>query len=53
MKLKFLFLFVYNIYVFLQANGNSYEKGFDPKYHSLSEILFKTKTSKDKWDPIS
>ncbi|XP_050435962.1 NADH dehydrogenase [ubiquinone] 1 alpha subcomplex subunit 10, mitochondrial [Adelges cooleyi] len=37
---------------YIQAPGNTHEEGYDPKYHKLSEILFKTKDTK-KWDPVS
>jgi NADH dehydrogenase (ubiquinone) 1 alpha subcomplex subunit 10 len=35
------------------AEGNTNEEGYDPKYHSFTELLFKTKTKKGEWEPIS
>lgn len=37
---------------YLQAEGNTHQTGYDPKYHKMSEIMFKIKFPK-KWNPIS
>lgn len=40
------------IICYLQADGNTHEEGYDPKYHSFTDLLFKTKSTK-RWDPVS
>ncbi|XP_050533861.1 NADH dehydrogenase [ubiquinone] 1 alpha subcomplex subunit 10, mitochondrial [Daktulosphaira vitifoliae] len=39
-------------HAWFNAEGNTHEEGFNPKYHKLSEIMFKTRETK-KWDPVS
>jgi len=39
-------------HAWFKAEGNTHAYGYDPKYHSFTELLFKTKAKKG-WNPIS